>query len=63
MGKGGVAAFHLNLNTRLRYVVSFIPKQLYTQVKGSRCPLTRRLDGTQSLLGITENKSLTLARN
>jgi hypothetical protein len=49
-GSGGIAP-RTDLSTRLRRVVSFTPRSLYSQGKSPRYPLDRRLDGPQSLSG------------
>jgi len=51
MGSGGIAPRILELGSRLRWVVSFTPRPLYTQGKSLWYLLDRRLGGPQSLSG------------
>jgi len=44
---GGIAPHMLNLGTRWRWVVTFIPWQLYPHGKSSQYPLNGRLGGPQ----------------
>jgi hypothetical protein len=48
---GGIAPRIIDLGTIWRWVVSFTPRQLYPQGKGSWYPLDRRLSGPQSRYG------------
>jgi hypothetical protein len=50
-GNGGVASRSLNLGTRFRWVVGFMPQPLYSRGKIPRYPLDRRLGGPQSRSG------------
>jgi hypothetical protein len=50
-GSEGVAPCILDLDTRWRRVVSFMPRPLYPQGKSSRYPLDRRLGESQSSSG------------
>jgi hypothetical protein len=47
-GSESIAPHILNLATRWRWVVSFTPRPLYSQVKDTWYPLDRRLGGPQS---------------
>jgi hypothetical protein len=47
-GSGGMAPRILDLGTRWRWVVSFMPRPLYPQGKSPWYPLDRRLGGPQS---------------
>jgi hypothetical protein len=51
MGSGGIAPRILNLGTRWRCVVRFMPRLLYPQGKNPWYPLDRRLCGPQSRSG------------
>jgi len=58
-GSGGVASHNLNLSTRWRWVVSFMPHPFYTWEKSPLSPLDRRLGGPQSQSGFGgEEKSI-----
>jgi hypothetical protein len=48
---GSIASHILNLGTRWRWVVSFMPWILYPQGKSPQSPLNRRLGGLQSQSG------------
>jgi hypothetical protein len=48
---GGIAPCFLDLGTRWRWVVSFMPQPLYFQGKSPWYPLGRRLGGPQSRSG------------
>jgi hypothetical protein len=48
----GIAPRILDFNTRLRWVVSFTPRPLYSQGKNTWYPLDRRLGGPQSRSGL-----------
>jgi hypothetical protein len=50
-GSGGIAPCILNLSTRWRSVVSFMPWPLYPQGKSPWYPLYRRLGGPQNWSG------------
>jgi hypothetical protein len=50
-GSGGIAPRILDLGTKWRWVVSFMPRPLYSQGKSPRYPLDRRLGGPQSRSG------------
>jgi hypothetical protein len=50
-GSGGIAPRTLDLGTRLRWVVSFMPRPLYPQGKSPGYPLDRRLGRPQSRSG------------
>jgi hypothetical protein len=50
-GSGGIAPRALDLSTRWRWVVSFMPRPLYPRSKSSRFLLNRRLGGPQSRSG------------
>jgi hypothetical protein len=50
-GSGCIAPRILDLGTRWRWVVSFTPRQLYSQGKSPWFPLDRRLGGPQSHSG------------
>jgi len=50
-GSGGIAALILDLSTRWRCVVSFMPWPLYSKGKSLWYPLDRRLGGPQSQSG------------
>jgi hypothetical protein len=50
-GNDGIALRILDLGTRWRLVVSFTPRQLYSQRKSLRYPLDRRLGGPQTSSG------------
>jgi len=45
---GGVVSRILNLTTRWRWVVNFMPRQLYSRRMSPWYPLGRRLGGPQS---------------
>jgi hypothetical protein len=51
LGSGGIAPLIFYLGTRWRWVVSFTPRQLYSQGKSPWYPLYRRLDGLPSRSG------------
>jgi hypothetical protein len=51
LGNGGIALRILDLGTRLKWVVIFTPRPLYSQRKSPRYPLDRRLGGPQSRSG------------
>jgi hypothetical protein len=50
-GSGGIAPRILDLGTRWRWVVIFIPRPLYPQGNSPWYPLDRRLGGPQSRSG------------
>jgi hypothetical protein len=50
-GSGDITPHILDICTRLRWVVSFTPRPLYSQGKGPWCPLDKRLGGPQSRSG------------
>jgi hypothetical protein len=50
-GSGGITPRILDLGTRWRRVVSFMPLPLYLQGKSPWYPLERRLDGPQNRSG------------
>jgi len=47
-GSGGTAQRILNLSTRCRWVVSFMPRPRYSRGKSPGYPLDRRLSGPNS---------------
>jgi hypothetical protein len=49
-GSGGIAPHILDLSTRWRLVVSFMPQLLYPQGKSPWYPLDRRLVGSRVIL-------------
>jgi hypothetical protein len=50
MENGGIGPLDLTLDTRRRWVVSFIPLcPIYTLEESTRCPVNRRLSGPQSV--------------
>ena len=59
-GCRGIAPLILNIGTRWRLVVNFMPRPLYS-VKEPRCPLNRRLDGPQSQSGCFEEEKSVLS--
>jgi hypothetical protein len=55
-GTGGVTLHTVNLNTRWRWVISFIPQPLYPWGKSPWYALDSRLGGSQSQSGHGEEK-------
>jgi hypothetical protein len=63
---GGIASHILNLGTKWRWVVSFMPQLLYLRDNRHRYPMDRRLGGPQSWFergGEKENPMISHAGN
>jgi len=60
VGGGCIASYFLDLSTRRRWVVNFMPRLLYIRGKSPQYPLKRRLSGlqNQSVHGGEEKNSL-----
>jgi hypothetical protein len=56
LGEWGIAPPILDLGTRWRWVVSFTPRPLYPQGKSPCHPLDRKLGGSQSRSGHSDEK-------